>query len=80
MAVLYSYNTLADLLAVDVTTLVDESPRLVKNDSWYQYDSTATTGGYPPDVGSGRWFRLSGVGLSEIKTTSFTASPLGITW
>jgi len=77
MAVLYSYNTLADLLAVDVTTLVDESPRIVTNDSWYQYDSTATSGGYEPDVGAGRWFRLSGVGLSEIKTTTFTAIPFG---
>lgn len=80
MAILYSYNTLADLLAVNVTTLVDGSPRLVKDDSWYQYNATATTGGYAPDVGSGRWFRLSGVsgvGLSEIKTGSFTASPFG---
>lgn len=77
MAVLYSYDTLADLLAVDVTTVENESPRIVANDSWYQYDSTATTGGYEPDVGAGRWFRLSGVGLSEIKTSTFTATSFG---
>lgn len=77
MAVLYSYADLAALLAIDVTTLVDDAPAIVKGDSWYQYDSTASTGGYEPDVGSGRWFRLSGVGLSEIKTADFTAIPFG---
>jgi len=77
MAVLYSYANLTALLAVNVATLVDDSPRLVKNDSWYQYDASATTGGYPPDVGAGRWFRLSGAGLAEVQSASFTAVPFG---
>lgn len=79
MAIPYSYANLAALLAVNVSTLVDGSPRLVKNVGWFQYDSTATTGGYAPTAGAGKWFSISGAGFGsgipiwQVKTANFTA-------
>jgi hypothetical protein len=61
-----------------VTTIVDGTAKIVKNNGWFQYDSTATTGGYPPDTGAGRWFSLSNpdVGVTGgfvLKSANFTA-------
>lgn len=74
----YSIPTLAALTALDVTTLIDKYLRyVVSEDTWYRYDAAASSGGIPPDVGSGRWFRQNGTGISEIKVSSFTAIPFG---
>lgn len=77
MAVLYSYDSLSTLLAVNVATLIDGSPRLVEGDSWYQYDAGAVTGGYAPAVGAGRWFRLSGFKLPTLVAANSNAIASG---
>jgi hypothetical protein len=77
MPVPYSYANLIALLAVDVTTLLDSSPRLVKKVGWFQYDSEGTIGGYPPATVAGRWFPLGGGTLAGVKTENFTADPFG---